>query len=310
MICSLVGYTGFVGSNLAKNKEFNRFYNSQNIKEAFYTNPDLLVYAGLRSRKFWANTFPEKDFETIKEAQEIIKKINPSRIVFISTVDVYEKPFNVTENSVINIEKVQPYGKNRLFLEEWIKNNFSDSLIIRLPGLYGENIQKNFIYDMIHCIPSQLKKEKYLELVHQDKYIEKYYIDLGNGFFQCKKLSKAERSNLKKYFEKIGFTALNFTDSRGVFQYYNLKFLWHHIQIALKNNISILNIATEPVSVQEIYKKIFGTEFKNYISDSIPYYNFKTEHDELFQGKNGYIFDKAFILEDINQFVKIKRRTV
>ena len=46
---ALVGYTGFVGSNIYAATDFDAVYNSKNIEESFGTNPDLLVYAGLRA---------------------------------------------------------------------------------------------------------------------------------------------------------------------------------------------------------------------------------------------------------------------
>ena len=58
---ALVGYTGFVGSNLYTQGKFDCVYNSKNITEAFETYPDLLVYAGLRAEKYLANQAPEKD---------------------------------------------------------------------------------------------------------------------------------------------------------------------------------------------------------------------------------------------------------
>ena len=49
----LVGYTGFVGSNIyaAAGDRIDAVYNSKNIEKAFGTNPDLLIYAGLRAEK-------------------------------------------------------------------------------------------------------------------------------------------------------------------------------------------------------------------------------------------------------------------
>ena len=41
----IVGYTGFVGSNIVLAHEFEGKFNSKNIKEAYGGNPDLLVYA-------------------------------------------------------------------------------------------------------------------------------------------------------------------------------------------------------------------------------------------------------------------------
>ena len=64
---SLVGYTGFVGSNLYETGDFNKVYNSKSIKEAYETAPDLLVYAGLRAEKYLANYEPEKDMARIRD---------------------------------------------------------------------------------------------------------------------------------------------------------------------------------------------------------------------------------------------------
>ena len=58
---ALVGYTGFVGSNICAGEKFEGLYNSKNIGEAYGTNPDLLVYAGLRAEKYLANHEPDKD---------------------------------------------------------------------------------------------------------------------------------------------------------------------------------------------------------------------------------------------------------
>ena len=60
---ALVGYTGFVGSNIYASGEFDSVYNSKNIESAVGTGPDLLVYAGVRAEKFLANNAPEKDLE-------------------------------------------------------------------------------------------------------------------------------------------------------------------------------------------------------------------------------------------------------
>lgn len=300
----LVGYTGFVGSNLQKSHEFEGLYDSKNVDEAYGRNPNLLVYSGVPAQKFLANKESEKDFEIIKNAIKNIEKINPKEIVLISTIDVYKNPVNVDETTQIETDNLQPYGYNRYYLEKWVSENIENHLIVHLPGLYGENIKKNFIYDLINIIPSLLKEEKFEELKEKDSFIEKFYKLQENGFYKCKKLEENERSDLKKYFEKIGFSALNFTDSRGIYQFYNLEYLWEHIEIARKNNLKVLNLATEPVSISEVYNFVKGQEFMNKIVENIPHYDFKTKYDHLFNGKDGYIFSKEFILNDIKKFIE------
>ena len=161
----LVGYTGFVGSNIYAAGDFDAVYNSKNIEDSYGTNPELLVYAGLRAEKYLANNEPGKDMELIIQAEENISKINPKKLVLISTIDVFKNPKNVDERSKIETEGLHAYGYNRYQLELWVREKYPDALIIRLPGLFGKNIKKNFIYDYINVIPFMLKEEKMEELM-------------------------------------------------------------------------------------------------------------------------------------------------
>ena len=299
----LVGYTGFVGSNLLENISFDLCFNSKNISDSFGLNPDLLVYSGIRAEKFLANKEPEKDFQIIEEAIENIKKINPKQIVLISTVDVYPNPIAVDENTEINLDVVQPYGKNRLYLENWVASNFEDYLIVRLPGLFGKNIKKNFIFDLISVIPSMLNEAKYQELCSNNWIVNNYTLQ-ENGFYKLNTIDDSQRKVLKQQFLDLGFSALNFTDSRGNFQFYNLKNLWKDIEIAQKAGIKKLNLATEPIVISQIYKAIYGKKFINELNSPAPTYNFHTIHGKLFQKQGNYIYSKEEVLEDIIHFIK------
>lgn len=298
---SLVGYTGFVGSNLAQNGGFDGLYNSKNIESAFGTNPEILYYAGVPAEKFIANKYPEKDLDIIKNAAANIKKINPKKLVLISTVDVYKQPNGKDEDSFMETDGLLAYGANRLYLENRAREICPDCLIVRLPGLYGKNIKKNFIYDFINYIPSLLNKGKMEELLKKEPDLSEYYFDRGDGFFAVKENS--DKTALKEIFKKIGFSALNFTDSRGIFQYYNLKYLYKDIQTAIKNDIELLNIATEPIEIGKLYKVLTGEDFVNEISQNVPHYDFKTKHADLFGGKDGYLQTADFVYGDIKKFI-------
>ena len=299
---ALVGYTGFVGSNIYAAGSFEGIYNSKNIEEAYGTNPDLLIYAGLRAEKYLANNAPEKDMELIYQAEENISRINPKKLVLISTIDVFKNSQNVDENAVIDTEGLHPYGYNRYRLETWVREKYPDALIVRLPGLFGKNIKKNFIYDYINVIPFMLKEAKFDELLEKEEMLKKYYILQDNGFYKVD-VPDADKDILKDIFRRLGFSALNFTDSRSVYQFYNLERLWNDIQIALKNDITLWHPATEPVSAGEIYQFLTGQKFEN-VLDGIPaMYDYKTVYAELFGGKNGYICNKETVFTDIKRFV-------
>ncbi len=133
---SLVGYTGFVGSNILLKEDFDGKYNSKNIQDSYGTNPELLIYAGLRAEKYLANTAPQKDLDLIIQAEENIERINPQKLVLISTIDVFKSPQSVDENSRIETEGLPPYGYDRYQLEIWVRERYPDALIVRLPGLF------------------------------------------------------------------------------------------------------------------------------------------------------------------------------
>ena len=65
---ALVGYTGFVGSNLLKQHPFQHLYNSKNISDIAGKSFDLLVFSGAQAVKWWANQNPEEDRAKIQSA--------------------------------------------------------------------------------------------------------------------------------------------------------------------------------------------------------------------------------------------------
>lgn len=303
---SLVGYTGFVGSNIynAGKADIDRVYNSKNIEEAYGTKPDLLIYAGLRAEKYLANTNPEADMQLILQAEENITQIAPKKLVLISTIDVFKNPVNVDEETEIDCEGLHAYGLNRYRLEQWVRAKYPAALIIRLPGLYGINIKKNFIYDFINIIPFMLKEEKFKELSAEDTELKKYYELQPNGFYKCKALEGDNKQALKDKFKKLGFTALNFTDSRSVYQFYPLARLWDDIQVALKNNIRMWHPATEPVSAGEVYEYLTGNKFVNEITTQPAFYDYKTKHAKVFGANGEYLMSRAEVLKDIESFIR------
>ena len=300
----LAGSTGFVGSNLAASHSFTAYFNSRSISEAYGLRPDILVYAGVRSEMFTANKFPEDDRNHILCAMENISRINPGRLVLISTISVYPDSRGADEDTEIMPGLLTPYGRNRRELEEWAENNIRRCLIVRLPALFGINMKKNFLYDFIHVIPMMLTEAKFLELSESAQELGEYYQRQENGFYRCRNLTHDETSFLKDKFRSLNFTALNFTDSRSAYQFYPLKYLWHHIETALSRNLSRLNIAVPPVSAGEVYRYLTGREFRNELDKSPYSYDMRTKHYELFGGSGGYLMSREQEMREIRDFVR------
>lgn len=299
----LIGYTGFVGSNLARLTPFDRMYNSKNISEAYDTNPDLMIYAGVPAAKYLANKAPEEDLAVIRQAEENIARIAPKKLVLISTIDIFPVPMKVDENTIPD-ENNEAYGRNRRELELWTQEYHSDSLIIRLPALFGANIKKNFIYDILHPVPFRLTDTMFVEFSRRESKLEKYYETLDNGFFQLKQMHNDEEIALQKIFNRLGFSALNFTDSRSLYQFYPLSRLWQDIEIALENNLQLFHPATEPITAGELYEKLTGQKFINELEKAPAKYDYRTCYGTLFGGRNEYIMSKQIVIDEINKFVK------
>ena len=150
---------------------------------------------------------------------------------------------------------------------------------------------------MINFIPAMLRKAKFEELSVLSAELLKFYKEDENGFFRLVNIVGEERAMLKKIFKELGFSALNFTDSRAVFQFYNLDYLWTHVKFAVKNDIKLLHLAVEPLSASEIYRSVTGEDFINQITDNPPDYNyFKTIYADK------YFFNKPQILREIKEF--------
>ncbi len=129
---ALIGHTGFVGGNLARQMHFDEFYNSKNIEEIRGREFDTVVCAGMPGAKWYANQHRDEDRDTLVRLFNALFEIRSDRLVLISTVDA-----------------ASPrgwYGLHR----EWLERASVPNHIIRLPALFGPGLKKNALYDLMH----------------------------------------------------------------------------------------------------------------------------------------------------------------
>lgn len=89
-------------------------------------------------------------------ARENMRRIAPEKIVLVSTIAVYADSRGKDESSPMAEGGLSPYGANRLQLEKWVRKDFDNALIVRLPALYGAGLKKNFIKDLVCVAPPLL----------------------------------------------------------------------------------------------------------------------------------------------------------
>lgn len=147
---ALIGYTGLVGSNLARQFECTELFRSHNIGEIRGRSFDLVLCAGIQAKKWWANEHAEEDRAGIRTLLDALAKVHAGRFVLISTVDVYPTPAGVDETTPIDPDVNHAYGRNRFEAERFVRERFPDALVMRLPGLFGTGLKKNVIFDLLH----------------------------------------------------------------------------------------------------------------------------------------------------------------
>ncbi|SIN70554.1 NAD-dependent epimerase/dehydratase family protein [Agromyces cerinus] len=147
MRTALIGYTGFVGSNLASRHEFDAVYNTRNIAEIANESFDLVVSAGNRADSHRINRNGPEDLAEIDALADRLDSVRIGKLVLVSTVCVYAGGSTPTESTPLSPEDLTPYGANRLHQEQRL-SAAHDTLVIRLPQLYGDGLKKGIIYDL------------------------------------------------------------------------------------------------------------------------------------------------------------------
>ena len=151
MATALFGYTGLVGTHLLQHIDFSNLYNSKNIRDAIGKSFDTIYISCVPAVKWLANKFPEKDTSEIEELIEIFKTIKSNKVVLISTIDIYDDiTTNSNEKTNIDFLNNHTYGKNRYLFEMFIKSNYTNYYIFRLPALFSKYIKKNILFDLLH----------------------------------------------------------------------------------------------------------------------------------------------------------------
>lgn len=147
MRTALIGYTGFVGSNLLDSFGFDDCYNTSNINEFRGKTYDLVVSTGNRADSHRINNNGEADRVEIDTLVDTIISADIGKLVLISTVCVYPWGGAPDENTTLSEAGLTPYGANRLHQERRLAEN-KDTLIARLPQIYGSRLKKGVVYDL------------------------------------------------------------------------------------------------------------------------------------------------------------------
>jgi nucleoside-diphosphate-sugar epimerase len=147
---ALVGYTGFVGSNIAVQRDFELLVNSSNVDSLRGGEFGTVVFSAARAEKWKANLDPAADLAHVDDLKEILDSFVAEQLVLISTVDVYLDPRGVDESSEISVQGLHAYGRHRYELEQHARKSHPNVVIARLPALFGAGLKKNIVFDFLN----------------------------------------------------------------------------------------------------------------------------------------------------------------
>ena len=298
----LVGSTGFVGGNLLAAYPFDAAYHSTDVQNGFGRDNGLVVYAGVPAAMYLANADPAADLAVMAAARENLRRLAPKKVVLISSICVFADSRGKTEADEPTPEGLAPYGANRLQLERWVREDWPDALIVRLPALYGKGLKKNFLYDLHTITPALLRPDKYRQLAAESELVRIGYEDAGNGFYKLS--GKADPAALRAWFAAAPFNALAFTDSRSVYQFYDLARLWRDIRTALDADLRVLHLATPPLSAARVYEAFTGKTFTNHLPGAPFDYDLRTRYAALLGGAGEYLCTEPECLTAVCDFLK------
>ena len=92
-----------------------------------------------------------------------------------------------------------------------------------------------------------------------------------------------------------------------MFQFYNLRRLWRDIRLAAGAGLSLVHLATQPISMAEVARSAFGMEWVNHLPAAPPNYDLRTRQAELYGGADAYIQGKNRVLAELAEFVREQR---
>lgn len=169
----LIGNTGLVGQTIQKFEKFDEYFNSKNIEliKNIKKDGDELFLTCLPATKWLVNKNLKQDIDNIYKIIELLSGPQYSKIILISTIDVYnDSPLFVDETYSPNVSKLS-YGNNRylfeLLVREFIKTD--DLKIFRLPALFNNLIKKNILYDLIN--------DNNVNLINKNSIFQWYNLD-------------------------------------------------------------------------------------------------------------------------------------
>ncbi|MEO0419174.1 MAG: hypothetical protein AAF249_09935 [Pseudomonadota bacterium] len=307
---ALIGYTGFVGSTLARQARFAALFNSANMAESAGQRFGTVVCAAAPGSMLEANTAPEQDRAKIHALIEQLSAITAERFILISSIAVLADFAGGYDESTSAFQTDLAYGRHRRELEAFVEDRFADHLIVRLPALFGEGLRKNFLFDLMNPVPSMLKADRFAELTaaldaNLAGLVEDLYSpDAATGMLRLNRRGLAadvRRRALEEAVTESGHSATQFHNPQTTYQYYEMAGLWSDIGVALDHGLTHLHLVAQPLAAARIHKALTG-RYMPETGARLHTEDMRTRHADLWGVEGPYQFSAGGTLDSLKAF--------
>ena len=315
-IDAIIGHTGFVGGTLVQQHRFSAHFNTSNISDIGGREFDTLVCAAAPGSMFAANREPQRDREQINALLESLKEVRARRFVLISSIAVLADFAGKDDERSKAFQEELAYGRHRRALEAFAEDTFEDTLVVRLPALFGRGLRKNFIFDLLNPIPAMLTEAK-LEglstiLDHSlfDQLRGLYAPDPSTGMMKLDRTALDDdpmRTSLEEAAITQGFAATQFHNPGTTYQYYNMNRLWSDIDIALRAGLRHVHLVSEPLEAATIHRRLTGRGMPE-SGARLHHEDMRTRHAEIWGKQGPYLEDADTVLDQLAAFHASERR--
>lgn len=311
----LLGATGFVGSALLRQTGFDACFNSRNIGELAGRSFSHVVCAAAPGSMLKANTAPERDRALMHGLMERLSTIKASRFTLISSIAVLSDFAGQHVEDTQDFQEELAYGRHRRELEAFVEDRFDDSLIVRLPALFGKGLRKNFIFDLLNPVPSMLTGEKLNVLckgLPADLIVwvgKLYQVDAATGLHKLDREAlnaDPRRRVVERAVKELSLSATQFHNRETTFQYYEIDRLWRDIGIASDAGLSHIHLTSEPIAAEVIYERLMGEEMPQ-TPARLHHEDMHCAHGKLWGRESPYLFAADTVLERLDAFVQGER---
>ena len=116
-------------------------------------------------------------------------------------------------------------------------------------------------------------------------------------------------TGLKKniIFDLLNQKSIEKIDSRNIYQFYPVDFLWQDINFALEKKIELIHLSSEPISVRDICLKCLGKDFLNHLNKKSVLYDFRSIYAKERIGKSYYYYSQEEVINAIKNYFSTEK---